>query len=93
VKAKINLFIAKTGDHMSVSIVRKNVIFQPDSRRVIARFFDHGNIKAPQIIKRILDLSEKQQKAELSHVLRRYAKRHRNILKIFDKHFLRTEPV
>lgn len=92
-KAKINLFIAKTGDHMSVSIVRKNVIFQPDSRRVIARFFDHGNIKAPQIIKRILDLSEKQQKAELSHVLRRYAKRHRNILKIFDKHFLRTEPV
>lgn len=78
---------------MSINVIRKNVIFQPDSSRVIARFFDHGSIKAPLIIKRILDLTEQEQKSELGHVLRRYAKRHRNILKIFEKHFQRTESV
>ncbi len=78
---------------MSVTVLRKNIIFQPDSSRVIARFFDHEPSKANLIISRILDLSEKEQKEELNHILRRYAKRHRNILKIFERHFQRTEHV
>lgn len=49
--------------------------------------------RARQLITMILNLSQEQQKQELSNVLRKYAKRHRNILKIFERHFHRLHPV
>jgi len=72
---------------MSVNVVRKDIIFQPDSSRVIARFLYSGEERSRQLITLILALSERQQKEELGQVLRKYAKRHRNILRIFEKHF------
>lgn len=72
---------------MAVNIVRKDIIFQPDSSRVIARFLYSNDERSLKLITLILGLSETQQQQELSQVLRKYAKRHRNILKIFEKHF------
>ena len=41
----------------------------------------------------ILALTPEQQKQELTNVLRKYAKRHRNILKVFERHFHKLHPV
>ncbi|SKB52747.1 glycoside hydrolase family 130 protein [Dyadobacter psychrophilus] len=78
---------------MSINIVRKDIVFQPDSSRVIARFLFSSEDRARQLITLILNLSEQQQKQELSNVFRKYAKRHRNILKIFERHFNRLHHI
>lgn len=72
---------------MTVNIVRKNIFFKPDTRRIIARFFYISDERSVKIIKRVLSLSEHQQKALLAQVLRGYSKRHRSIISIFEKHF------
>jgi predicted GH43/DUF377 family glycosyl hydrolase len=77
---------------MSVNIVRKDIVFQPDSSRVIARFLFSGEERSQQLIRLILNLSEQEQKQELSNVFRKYAKRHRNILKVFERYFQRLRP-
>lgn len=74
---------------MSIELTRKDIVFQPDSSRVIARFFYNGDDRSRQLILAILALSETRQLQELSNVLRKYAKRHRNILRIFERHFSR----
>ena len=78
---------------MPVTITRKDIIFQPDSSRVIARFLYSGEERSKNLIALILNLSEKDQKKEFNQVLRKYAKRHRNILRIFEKHFQKLVPV
>ncbi|MCF2492897.1 MULTISPECIES: glycoside hydrolase family 130 protein [Dyadobacter] len=78
---------------MSINITRKDIVFQPDSSRVIARFMFSSEERARQLITMILNLSQEQQKQELSNVLRKYAKRHRNILRIFERHFHRLHHV
>ena len=77
---------------MSINIIRKDIVFQPDSSRVIARFLFNGEERGKQLITLILNLSEQEQKQELSNVFRKYAKRHRNILKVFERHFYRLHP-
>lgn len=78
---------------MSVHIFRKEITFQPDSSRVIARFHYSGDERSKQLIVLILNLSEEQQQQELSNVFRKYAKRHRSIIKIFERHFQRLSAV
>lgn len=78
---------------MPVKITRKDIIFQPDSSRVIARFLYSSEERSQQLIALILNLSEKDQKQEFNQVLRKYAKRHRNILRIFEKHFQKLAPI
>ncbi|MCF2489320.1 glycoside hydrolase family 130 protein [Dyadobacter sp. CY347] len=78
---------------MSINITRKDIVFQPDSSRVIARFLFSSDERATQLITAILNLSEQEQKQVLSNVLRKYAKRHRNILKVFERHFHKLHPV
>ncbi|MCE7039722.1 glycoside hydrolase family 130 protein [Dyadobacter sp. CY312] len=78
---------------MSIHVTRKDIVFQPDSSRVIARFLYSSEERSKQLITLILNLSEKEQKQELSNVLRKYVKRHRSISKIFEKHFHRLIPV
>ncbi|MEO6286553.1 MAG: glycoside hydrolase family 130 protein [Dyadobacter sp.] len=78
---------------MSVHIIRKDISFQPDSSRVIARFLYSSDERSKHLIALILNLSEKEQQQELSNVFRKYAKRHRNIIKIFEKHFQRLSTV
>ncbi|PKA99797.1 putative GH43/DUF377 family glycosyl hydrolase [Flavobacteriaceae bacterium MAR_2009_75] len=72
---------------MFVNVQRKNLKFVPDSSRVIARFFNNGNKRTADLIKRIISLDNHTIKRELNHTLREFAGRHRNISQIFLTHF------
>jgi len=72
---------------MPVPINRKDLKFLPDSSRVIARFLFTGDERAMNIVSSVLKMSDKEALSTLNHVLRDYSMRHRNISKIFEKHF------
>ncbi len=72
---------------MQVSVNRKNLRFQPDSSRVIARFLFTGDERSLTIIRSVLSMSDEDASAALRQVLRDYSMRHRNISKVFEKHF------
>ncbi len=78
---------------MAVKITRKPIIFKPDSKRVITKFFFPGNVpqgnvvRAKQIIDKILTLSDEESSNLLDHVLKTFSRRHRNVTQIFQKHF------
>ncbi|MCD4729928.1 MAG: glycoside hydrolase family 130 protein [Bacteroidales bacterium] len=74
---------------MQVTVNRADVKFYPDSSRVIARFLYITDEKSANIIRRVMTLSDEEVRIALSQVLRGYSKRHRNISKIFEKHFSR----
>ncbi|PSL28407.1 glycoside hydrolase family 130 protein [Dyadobacter jiangsuensis] len=76
---------------MAVHLIRKNTVFQPDSSRVIARFLYNGEDRSKELISTILALDAGTQVRQLNSVLRKYAKRHRNILKVFERHFRKLE--
>lgn len=78
---------------MPVNVVRKDVLFEPDASRVIARFFYTNDARSKDLITRILLLTEKQQQETLTQILRDYSKRHRSISRIFEKHFLKLAPL
>src|SRR5258706_3657155 len=78
---------------MTVNVVRKNILFQPDSSRVIARFLYNNDQRSAELILRVLAISEKQQREVLLQVLRDYSKRHRSISKVFEKNFNRLGPI
>jgi len=78
---------------MQVKVTRKNVKFNPDSSRVIARFHYAGDERSKDIIRKVLDLSENDAREALVQVLRGYSKRHRSISKIFENHFNRLSHV
>ncbi|MFE3870489.1 glycoside hydrolase family 130 protein [Flavobacterium sp. ZS1P70] len=71
---------------MRVPVIRKNIIFTPDSKRVVARYFMNGEQRTQQMVSRIMMLDEKQVIDTLEHTLREFARRHRNISSIFFKH-------
>lgn len=73
---------------MQINVKRRDVEFKPDSSRVIARFLYTNDERSRTVIKRVLQLSEKETKDKLNQVLRKYSRRHRNISRIFEKHFL-----
>jgi beta-1,2-mannobiose phosphorylase / 1,2-beta-oligomannan phosphorylase len=75
---------------MPINITRKNIIFQPDPSRVIARFLFNNNQRSAVIIRKVLALPEKQQRETLVQVLRDFSKRHRSISKVFEKNFGRV---
>ncbi len=74
---------------MQVTVNRKNIKFSPDASRKIARFLYTGDERAVSTIRSVLEMSEKSIAQTLSPVLRDYSLRHRNISKIFEKHFNR----
>ncbi len=78
---------------MPVTVTRKDILFQPDASRVIARFLYQTDERAIELIYRILSLTEKQQHEMLTQVLRDYSKRHRSISRIFEKHYTRLSPL
>lgn len=78
---------------MPVTVTRKEVLFQPDASRVIARFLYTADARSMELITRILSLSEKQQQEVLTQVLRDFSKRHRSVSRIFEKHFNRLAPL
>ncbi|MFC2125870.1 glycoside hydrolase family 130 protein [Bacteroidota bacterium] len=72
---------------MQVTVTRKDVVFNPDPSRVIARFHYSNDDRSKKIIQRVFDMPEDEAKIALSQVLRGYSKRHRSISTIFEKHF------
>jgi len=74
---------------MQVSVSRKNITFKPDSSRVIARFLDTDEIRAINVIRFVLGMSENESLLAIKQTLRDYSMRHRNISRIFENHFNR----
>jgi predicted GH43/DUF377 family glycosyl hydrolase len=72
---------------MPFEINRKDIKFFPDASRVIARFLFMDDARAIFTIKSVLSMSESEASLSLSQVLKDYSMRHRNISKIFEKHF------
>ena len=73
---------------MAITVNRKPVHFDPDPRRVIARFFlPGGPERGKKIITRIMALNEEDALQTLNQTLRDFSDRHRNITRIFMKHF------
>ena len=71
---------------MRLLIERKPIKVYPDPKRVIARFFFNGEERAKEVIKRVLELSDKDVFGLISPILQEYSKRHRNITKILARH-------
>jgi predicted GH43/DUF377 family glycosyl hydrolase len=78
---------------MQVTINRKKYIFSPDSTRVIARFLYLDDERSAGIIRKVLAMPDKEVNTAMSQLLRGYARRHRNISRIFEKYFTRLAPI
>lgn len=76
---------------MPITVHRKANRFSPDSKRVIARYLELPETKAVSIIEKVLAMSDEDAVLTLNQVLREFTKRHRNITKLFDKHFCRAK--
>ncbi|MBN2761786.1 MAG: glycosidase, partial [Bacteroidales bacterium] len=74
---------------MQVAVNRKNITFIPDPRRVIARFLFTDEIRAINTIRFVLNMPVNEASFALKQTLRDFSTRHRNISKIFEKHFNR----
>lgn len=76
---------------MRLSIERKSVKVYPDTKRVIARFFFNGEVRARQVISRVMSLSEKEVFSTISPILQEYSKRHRNITRVLNRHCVKLQ--
>jgi len=72
---------------MRIPIERHQIKVNPDSKRVIARFFFNGEERAKGVINRVMNLSDDEVFSIISPLLQEYSKRHRNITKILHRHF------
>jgi len=72
---------------MRIPVDRQTAKVNPDSKRVIARFFFNGEERAKEVIKRVMALNEEKVFGIISPILQEYSKRHRNISKILNRHF------
>jgi predicted GH43/DUF377 family glycosyl hydrolase/CheY-like chemotaxis protein len=73
---------------MSTTINRKPIRFYSDPKRVIARFFYPGpETRVQSIIQKVTDMPEEAAQLTLNQTLREFSNRHRNISKIFLKHY------
>jgi len=78
---------------MQVAVTRKKIVFSPDPTRVIARFLFVNDERSADIIRKVLAMPEKEVNIAMSQLLRGYSRRHRNISKIFEKHFAKMAPI
>ncbi len=72
---------------MQLIVSRKDITFNPDPKRVIARFLFTNEERAIKTIRFVLNMTESDVSFALKQTLRDYSMRHRNISKIFEKHF------
>ncbi|MCK5440308.1 MAG: response regulator [Maribacter sp.] len=73
---------------MPINVNRFENYFKPDPKRVIVRFFmPGGESRAKKIVNRINAMSEDDTLQVLNQTLRDFSSRHRNITRIFLKHF------
>ncbi len=74
---------------MPIVVKRSNVKFLPDPGRVIVRFLYIDAARSANIIHDVTGMSESEVNDVLGQVLRNFSLRHRNISKIFEKHYNR----
>lgn len=72
---------------MQVTVNRSNVVFSPDSKRIIARFFHLNDKRGMDVIRRVMTIPENEVVIAVNQVLRDFSRRHRNISQVFQKHF------
>jgi predicted GH43/DUF377 family glycosyl hydrolase len=78
---------------MKIAIDRKNTKIYPDNKRVIARFFYYGELRAEKLISKILSMPEHEVIVNVHQILREFSKRHRSITAIFKRHFNRVKDI
>ena len=72
---------------MAITINRKPVVFYPDPKRTIARFYYTTDENALLVINKVLQLSLEEVYQELHLILRDFSTRHRRITKVFETNF------
>jgi hypothetical protein len=76
---------------MSTTVKRSNIYFNPDSARIIARFFFPGpESRVISIVDKLLKMPEKMASLVLNQTLREFSSRHRNISSVFTRHYERV---
>jgi predicted GH43/DUF377 family glycosyl hydrolase len=70
---------------MRIPLVRKQLKIYPDLKRVIARFFYNGEDRARNVIQSVMQMSDEDVEEALTSILREFARRHRNITRVFEK--------
>jgi predicted GH43/DUF377 family glycosyl hydrolase len=79
---------------MSTTVHRKPLRFSPDPKRIIARFFFPGpESRVQSIIQRIQEMPDQAAQLVLNQSLRDFSARHRNISRIYQKHFDRARDI
>lgn len=76
---------------MRIPIERHDIRVNPDTKRVIARFFFNGEQRARDVIQRVMALDEEEVFAIVSPLLQEFSNRHRNITKILYRHCNRVK--
>jgi len=76
---------------MRIHIERHPTIVNPDTKRVIARFFFNGEQRAKELITRVLQLTDDEVFAIVSPLLQEFSQRHRNITRILYRHCNRVK--
>lgn len=71
---------------MRIPIERHALRVNPDSKRVIARYFFNGEQRAKDVIERVMQMNEDHVFAIISPLLQEFSRRHRNITKILYRH-------
>lgn len=76
---------------MSTTIKRRKIRFYSDPKRVIVRFFFPGpETRVLSIIGKVVSMPEEAARLSLNQTLRDFSARHRNISRVFQKHFERV---
>lgn len=75
---------------MSLLLQRKNIFFKPDSKRVLARYFNLSNERREKIILRVLNMDKQLQEDTLNQLLRNFSRRHRSVIAVWEKNFKRA---
>lgn len=79
---------------MSTTVNRKPVRFNSDPKRVIARFFFPGpGTRVEAIIKKVANMPDEAARLTLNQCLRDFSFRHRNISRVYQKHFDRVRDI
>ena len=72
---------------MGIQVIRKEIYFRPDSKRVLARFFNLSDERKEKVFRRVLGLSKEQTEDALNQLLRNFVRRHRSVVEIWTKNF------
>lgn len=75
---------------MTLLLQRKNIFFKPDSKRVLARFFNLNPERRDKIIYRVLHMDKQTQEDTLNQLLRNFSRRHRSVIAVWEKNFKRA---